>query len=38
MENKYVNFISDEHLMYCISNLYNAYIKAKKQHYKEKFL
>ncbi len=29
MENKYVNFISDEHLLYCIGNLHKAYVKAK---------
>ena len=29
MNNEYVNFISDEHLFSCISNLHNAYLKAK---------
>lgn len=30
MKNKYVNFISDQHLLECIANLYNAYSRAKK--------
>lgn len=29
MKNKYVDFISDEHFLYCISNLHNSYLKAK---------
>lgn len=29
MENKYVNFISDEHLLSCIENLHRAYLRAK---------
>lgn len=29
MANKYVDFISDEHLLMCIQNLHNAYLKAK---------
>lgn len=29
MKNKYVDFIADEHLLTCISNLHNAYLKAK---------
>ena len=29
MENKYVNFISDDHLLDCIGNLHKAYLKAK---------
>jgi len=29
MKNKYVNFISDEHLLACIGNLHKAYLKAK---------
>jgi hypothetical protein len=29
MKNKYVNFISDDHLLECISNLHKAYLKAK---------
>lgn len=28
MGNKYVNYISDEHLLNCIQNLHNSYIKA----------
>jgi hypothetical protein len=36
-KNKYVNFISDEHLLECISNLYSSYIEAKKGFTKEKF-
>lgn len=30
MANNYVNFVSDEHLLSCVSNLYEAYMKAKK--------
>lgn len=37
MKNKYVNFISDKHLIKCISNLYDSYVKAKNQISKEKF-
>lgn len=29
MRNKYVNFVSDEHIIACISNLHLAYLKAK---------
>ncbi len=29
MKHKYVNFISDEHLLQCIANLHGAYLKAK---------
>ena len=29
MSNKYVDFVSDNHLMECIDNLHKAYIKAK---------
>ncbi len=29
MANKYVNFITDEHLFECIENLHNSYLKAK---------
>ena len=40
MSNKYVNFISDEHLMMCIENLHKSYLKAKnsitKKFYKNK--
>jgi len=37
MENKYVSFVSDEHLLWCIKNLYNAYINAKNDISKRKF-
>lgn len=37
MANKYVNFISDEHLLKCIENLYSSYIKAKEKISKKKF-
>ncbi len=37
MTNKYVNFISDEHLFYCIENLHKAYIKAKNNVSKKNF-
>jgi hypothetical protein len=37
MTNKYVNFISDEHLIHCISNLHSAYLKAKKNISKSNF-
>jgi len=29
MTNKYVTFIKDEHLLSCINNLHNAYVRAK---------
>ncbi len=29
MKNKYVDFISDEHFLDCVANLYKAYLKAK---------
>lgn len=29
MKHKYVNFITDEHLLKCIANLHGAYLKAK---------
>ncbi len=29
MDNKYVNFVSDEHLLNCVSQLYRTYQKAK---------
>lgn len=29
MANKYLNFITDEHLLKCIENLHKAYLKAK---------
>jgi hypothetical protein len=37
MENKYVSFISDEHLINCIANLYMAYSKAKSNVTKKSF-
>jgi len=36
-KNKYVDFVSDEHLLKCISNLYSSYTKAKKEFTKSKF-
>lgn len=35
--NKYVNFISDAHLLECIGNLHNAYLKAKNNISKKSF-
>lgn len=37
MANKYVSFVSDEHLLKCIENLYGAYLKAKAGVSKKKF-
>lgn len=37
MRNKYVDFISDEHLLKCIENLHNSYLRAKKNLGKKKF-
>lgn len=37
MKNKYVDFVSDEHLLNCISALYTSYINAKKDITKKKF-
>jgi hypothetical protein len=37
MKNKYVDFISDEHLLACISNLHKSYLKAKKNITKDSF-
>lgn len=37
MINKYVNFISDDHLLDCIGNLHNAYLKAKNNISKKNF-
>lgn len=37
MKNKYVDFISDEHLMKCIENLHNSYLKAKSNITKKNF-
>jgi len=37
MGNKYVNFISDDHLLECIGNLHKAYLKAKNNITKKNF-
>ena len=37
MKNKYVSFISDEHLLYCIANLHKAYLKAQNNVTKKSF-
>lgn len=37
MTNKYVNFISDEHLLMCIAHLHNSYLKAKNKISKKSF-
>ena len=37
MKNKYVNFISDKHLLTCIGNLHSAYLKAKNNITKKNF-
>lgn len=37
MANKYVDFISDEHLLSCIENLHKSYLKAKKNISKSSF-
>ncbi|WP_271855408.1 Eco47II family restriction endonuclease [Patiriisocius marinus] len=37
MANKYLNFITDEHLFNCIENLHNSYLKAKANIDKKKF-
>jgi len=37
VENKYVNFISDEHLLNCIATLYKSYVKAKSNVSKKNF-
>lgn len=37
MKNKYLNFITDEHLLSCIANLHNAYLKAKNNITKKNF-
>lgn len=37
MANKYVNFISDDHLLKCVENLHNSYIKAKNNISKKSF-
>lgn len=37
MANKYVNFITDEHLLACIETLHKSYLKAKKNISKARF-
>jgi Eco47II restriction endonuclease len=37
MENKYVNFITDEHLRTCVANLHKAYLKATNNVSKKNF-
>ena len=37
MKNKYVNFISDDHLLNCVGNLHRAYLKAKNNINKKNF-
>lgn len=37
MKNKYVDFILDEHLLICIANLHQSYLKAKKNINKKNF-
>lgn len=37
MANKYVNFVSDEHLLNCIENLHKAYLRAKNNISKKSF-
>lgn len=37
MKNKYVNFISDEHLLDCIGNLQSSYLRAKNNITKKNF-
>jgi hypothetical protein len=37
MKNKYVNFVTDKHLLTCIGNLHSAYIRAKNNITKNNF-
>lgn len=37
MANKYVNFISDQHLLSCVANLHQAYLRAKNNITKKSF-
>ncbi len=37
MANKYVNFVSDEHLLKCVENLHKSYLKAKNNISKKSF-
>jgi len=36
MANKYVNFVSDDHLLHCVGNLHKSYLRAKNQITKKK--
>lgn len=36
-KNRYVNYISNEHLLSCIEKLHNSYLEAKKEFTKKKF-
>ena len=37
MKNKYLDFISDEHLLTCVANLHKSYLKAKNNIIKKNF-
>lgn len=37
MQNKYLSFITDEHLIHCIANLHQSYVKAKNDISKPRF-
>jgi hypothetical protein len=37
MKNKYLNFISDKHLLSCIANLHKSYLRAKNNITKKNF-
>gem|GEM_PF-5372482 len=37
MKNKYLNYISDDHLIKCVARLHNAYVKAKSDISKKNF-
>lgn len=37
MKNKYVDFVTDEHLLNCITNLHKSYLKAKNNITKKNF-
>ncbi len=37
MNNRFLSFVSDEHLLYCIGNLHKAYLKAKNNISKKNF-
>lgn len=37
MANKYVNFVTDEHLLQCVENLHKSYLKAKNNISKRSF-